>query len=30
LPESMAVTELLWSGRDDNDPVVTALREELR
>jgi hypothetical protein len=27
---ALTVTELLWSGRDNNDPVVTALREELR
>jgi hypothetical protein len=25
----LTVTELLWSGRDNDDPVVTALREEL-
>jgi hypothetical protein len=27
---ALTVTQLLWSGRDNNDPVVTALREELR
>jgi hypothetical protein len=27
---ALTVTELLESGRDSNDPVVMALREELR
>ncbi len=27
---ALAVTELLESGRDNNGPVVMALREELR
>jgi hypothetical protein len=27
---ALAITELLDSGRDSNDPVVRALREELR
>jgi hypothetical protein len=27
---ALMVTELLESGRDSSDPVVTALREELR
>jgi hypothetical protein len=27
---ALTVTELLESGRDSNDPVVKALREELR
>ena len=27
---ALTVTELLESGRDSNDPVVLALREELR
>ncbi len=27
---ALTVTELLESGRDSNDPVVTALRDELR
>jgi hypothetical protein len=27
---ALTITELLYSGRDKNDPVVRALREELR
>jgi hypothetical protein len=27
---ALTITELLYSGRDSNDPLVGALREELR